>query len=105
MFITEPGYYEEGKFGIRIEDVINVVPAVGVHDFDGIGALTFNSATLAPIQTKLIDLNLLNRDEAALLNAYHLKVRDIVGAQLLRDGLVDVNEWLIRETEPIVSTN
>lgn len=53
----------------------------------------------------MIDLNLLNRDEAALLNAYHLKVREIVGAQLLQDGLVDVNEWLIKETEPIVSTN
>lgn len=78
---------------------------MGVHDFDGLGALTFNSATLAPIQTKMIDLNLLNKAEAALLNVYHLKVREIVGAQLLRDGLVDVNEWLIRETEPVVSTN
>lgn len=35
MFISnEPGYYEDGKFGIRLEDIVQVVRAEGVRDFE-----------------------------------------------------------------------
>lgn len=64
--ILEPGYYKEGDFGIRIESIVQVVKdesKVDPYDFGGRGALKFNIATLVPIQTKLINENLLTDDE------------------------------------------
>lgn len=61
--ISEPGYYHAGEFGIRIEDILCVVPATIANDFSSRGALTFKTATLAPIQAKMIDMNLINSDE------------------------------------------
>lgn len=65
-FILEPGYYHAGEFGIRIEDIICVVPATIENDFSSRGALTFKTATLVPIQAKMIDMNLINSDEVLL---------------------------------------
>ena len=33
----EPGYYEDGKFGIRIENIVKIVPAATKHNFQGTG--------------------------------------------------------------------
>lgn len=60
---TEPGYYEKDQFGIRIEDIVQVVPANTEHDFSGRGALTFKTVTMCPIQTKLINKELLLEKE------------------------------------------
>lgn len=66
--VTEPGYYEQGKFGIRIEDVIQAVkletPLRG--NFDGEGVLAFYDITMAPIQRKLIDETMLTAEEVSL---------------------------------------
>lgn len=59
----EPGYYEKGKFGIRIEDIVQIVPAQVESDFNGRGALTFRTVTMCPIHTKLINKNLLTEKE------------------------------------------
>lgn len=61
--MLEPGYYQDGEFGIRIEDIVQIVPANLKFDFNGRGALTFYTITLCPIQTKLIDPNLLDENE------------------------------------------
>jgi len=37
------------------------------------------------------------------LNDYHAKVREIVGEEMLRQGLNDVYKWLLRKTEPILT--
>lgn len=68
MFISnEPGYYEDGKFGIRIEDIVQIVPAKNVpHDFNGLGAKTFNTITMCPIQTKMVNATLLTDLEVNL---------------------------------------
>lgn len=61
MFTTnEPGYYEDGKFGVRIENVLRAVdlPDSSKH-FSGKGAYKFDDITMVPIQTKLIDVHLL----------------------------------------------
>lgn len=65
MFTSnEPGYYEDGSFGIRIESIIQVIQAPDTETyFNGKGALKFSDITMAPIQTKLIDVNLLNKAE------------------------------------------
>lgn len=102
MVVTnEPGYYEDGNFGIRIENVMEVVPASTEFSFGGVSYLTFNSLTVVPIQAKLIDLSLLHASEIAWLNAYHQSVRASVGPLLLEQGLGDVYDWLQRNTEPL----
>ena len=65
MFMSnEPGYYQDHDFGIRIEDVVQIVKdEKAPYDFNGRGALTTHSVTLVPIQTKMIDTSLLSRAE------------------------------------------
>lgn len=101
MFTSnEPGYYEEGEYGIRIEDVIQVVAADASKlrgNFGGVGALTFLDITVAPIQTTLINEELLTYDEAVWLNDYHRGVRTAV-----RSFLNDAQfAWLERETPDV----
>jgi Xaa-Pro aminopeptidase len=70
---NEPGYYREGAFGVRIENLVAVEPrAVPGAERDMLG---FESLTLAPIDTRPVDASLLDEDERAWLNAYHARVR------------------------------
>lgn len=91
---NEPGYYREGAFGIRIENLLVVHPA---ESPDGRAMLGFETLTLAPIDRRLIDPALLSGDEVAWLDAYHARVRDQIGP------LVDpeVRDWLNRATRPL----
>ncbi len=63
---NEPGYYKDGKFGIRIENLITVVKKKNV--------LKFENLTLAPIDKSLINKSLMNNKEIEWLNNYHKKV-------------------------------
>lgn len=55
MLVTdEPGYYEDGAFGIRIENVLEVVDASTPHNFGGIDYYTFQHITLAPYARNLV---------------------------------------------------
>jgi len=63
---NEPGYYENGKFGIRIENLIAVKKIKKIYKFDNL--------TLAPIDKSLIQKKLLNENEINWLNNYHAKV-------------------------------
>lgn len=67
---TEPGYYEDGKFGIRIENIVRIVKAETKHNFRDRGFLTFKTVTLVPIQTKLIDPTLLTEKEVRHLTQF-----------------------------------
>ncbi len=60
---NEPGYYEENKFGIRIENLI--------YAKKDRGKFYFKNLTLAPIDSDLIDFNLLNFKEKKYLKDYH----------------------------------
>lgn len=102
MFVSnEPGYYEDGKFGIRIEDVVEIVKAETPHNFNNRGYLTFTTITLVPKQRKLIKVDMLTDGEIEILNDYHQKCRDLVGPLLEEQGQVEAKEWLWRETEAI----
>lgn len=59
----EPGYYEKDQFGIRIEDIVQIIPAQVPNNFNGRGALTFKTVTMCPIHTKLINKTLLTEKE------------------------------------------
>lgn len=99
MFLSnEPGYYEDGKFGIRLEDIVQIVKANVPNDFAGRGALTFHTVTLCPIHTKLINVDLLTATERKGLNDYHQRVREVL-LPLLTDELT-IN-WLTKETQQI----
>lgn len=69
---NEPGYYREGKFGIRIENLVIVEP----RDIKGAERemLGFETITLAPIDRRLILKAMLTKRERDWLNAYHARV-------------------------------
>lgn len=53
-FFSEPGYYHEGEFGIRLENIVRVVKSETKFNFGNRGYLTFEDVTLVPIQTSMI---------------------------------------------------
>lgn len=92
---NEPGFYKEGAFGIRIENLVIVEPrtiAGGDRTMYG-----FETITFAPIDTRLIELSLLTDQEIVWLNDYHTKVRAILSP------LVDAETraWLEDATRPL----
>ncbi|KAI9324572.1 peptidase M24, structural domain-containing protein [Obelidium mucronatum] len=100
MTVTnEPGYYEDGKFGIRIENVMVVKEAATPYDFGGKGSLGFEHVTVVPISTKLVDVDLLLPEEREWLNKYHEEVYAKVSPLLKEDELA--LKWLEKETRAI----
>uniref|UniRef100_A0A8C7T3K1 X-prolyl aminopeptidase (aminopeptidase P) 1, soluble n=1 Tax=Oncorhynchus mykiss TaxID=8022 RepID=A0A8C7T3K1_ONCMY len=97
----EPGYYEDGLFGIRIENVVLVVPAKPKYNYRNKGSLTFEPLTLVPIQAKMVNTDLLTQKERDWVNEYHRQCRETIGAELERQGRKEAMDWLIRETQPI----
>ena len=63
---NEPGYYENGKFGIRIENLLRVKKNKKKYFFDNL--------TMAPIDKTLINKNILKKSEIHWLNDYHKNV-------------------------------
>lgn len=93
---NEPGYYDTGAFGIRIENLELVHEARDVAGGER-PMLGFESLTRVPIDTRLVDTALMTADEIAWLDAYHATVRAEVGP------LVDAatRDWLERACAPI----
>lgn len=98
---NEPGYYEDGAFGIRIENLVVTQKAATPNNFKERGFLKFDTITLVPIQAKLIDTFLLSDQELIWLNEYHQTCRELVGAHLDKTGKLKVKEWLMKATEPL----
>ena len=93
LLSNEPGYYRQGEWGIRIENLIIVNPQ------DDAGFLSFETITHCPIDKRLINAGMLTEAERAWLNAYHSKVEALVSPLL--DGDEAVREWLRRACEPL----
>lgn len=92
----EPGYYREGAFGIRIENLV-VVRAPELPEGGERPMLAFETLTLAPIDRRLIDRDLLDVDERFWLDAYHAHV-----ASALTPGLdPETADWLTMACAPI----
>lgn len=77
---NEPGYYKTGAFGIRIENLV-LVECREIAGAEG-EWLGFETLTLAPIDKALVARELLSADETEWWNAYHARVRDVIGPQL-----------------------
>ncbi|EFN83593.1 xaa-Pro aminopeptidase ApepP [Harpegnathos saltator] len=103
MFLSnEPGYYEDGKFGIRLENIELVVPAKTPYNYKDRGFLTFETVTLVPIQTSLLDVSLLTDKEIKYLNNYHAKCLEVLKPFLQGAENVQALQWLERQTLPIL---
>ena len=94
----EPGYYEDGQYGIRIENLVVIVRADTTHSFGGSKFFTFRPLTLAPLQTKLIDVAQLTDGELAWVNEYHAQVWDKISPRVQDEG---VKAWLRKATVPL----
>jgi Xaa-Pro aminopeptidase len=92
---NEPGYYKAGEYGIRIENLVLVVP----REIEGAEKemLGFETLTFAPIDRRLIDAEMLTPEELVWLNCYHAHVRARIGPSLSGADL----EWLQQACAPI----
>ena len=88
---VEPGLYREGRWGVRIENlVLNVQgPTTEFGDF-----LDFETLTLCPIDTRCIERSLMRDDEIAWLDAYHATVLERLAPRVEGDALA----WLRSRT-------
>ena len=95
---NEPGYYEDGSFGIRIENIIMVTEAKTKHTFGEKPYLGFEHVTMVPYCRNLIDESLLTRKERRWLNEYHADIFAKTKGYF-EPGSVTM-KWLERETQP-----
>ena len=93
---NEPGFYNQGAYGIRIENLVMVHEAKHVTGGDR-PMLGFETLTLAPIDRRLIDVALLSDAERNWLDAYHARVQKEVGDHLVGDDLA----WLKKACAPL----
>ncbi|KAJ7498619.1 Creatinase/aminopeptidase [Mycena latifolia] len=68
---NEPGFYDEGKFGCRIESTIVAVKKKTLREFGGDIWMGFDRCTMVPIQSKLVEFSLLTKEEKAWLEAHN----------------------------------
>ena len=77
---NEPGYYREGAFGIRLENLIVVGEAAPLGD--NRAQLSFETLTFVPFDRRLIRAEVLSPAERNWLNAYHAEVLARIGPRL-----------------------
>jgi Xaa-Pro aminopeptidase len=94
---NEPGYYKEGAYGIRIENLQYVTEAAPIAGGER-PMLGFTTLTLAPIDRRLIVVEMLSPAERAQMDAYHARVLAVVGPRLEQ---ADVRAWLEAACAPL----
>lgn len=93
---NEPGYYREGHWGVRIETLQVVTPATAVEGGER-PMHGFEQLTFAPLDRRLIDVDLLSSAERAYVDAYHAET--LAKIRPLLDE--DVGAWLKRACAPL----
>ena len=87
---NEPGYYKEGSYGIRIENLLQTIQLEN-------GMLGFNVLTLVPLDKKLINKYLLNKQEEEWVNNYHKRIFKEISPLLDKE----TNIWLEKACSPL----
>jgi len=83
---NEPGFYQEGHYGIRLENLVLVVEEAGM--------LAFETLTLAPFDLSLVEWEILTPGEKTWLHTYHRRIQETLGPHLTKEE----NLWLSRQT-------
>jgi Xaa-Pro aminopeptidase len=88
---NEPGYYEDGQFGIRCENLVFVKESIkeGLYEFENL--------TFVPFDIRLIDKTLMTNEEMNWINNYHNEVLEKIAPHVNGTTLT----WLKNATEPI----
>ncbi|RKP31945.1 Creatinase/aminopeptidase [Metschnikowia bicuspidata] len=97
LISNEPGYYSDGNYGIRIENVM-LVKESGMS-YNGRKFLEFETVTVVPYCRRLIDVKLLTAQEIKWVNEYHQQIWDKLGPSFEKTSLEYM--WLKRETSPL----
>lgn len=99
MTITnEPGYYIDGKYGIRIENLCIVTDAKEKSSL-GWDFCQLETASLCPFDRNLIDKKILEKKHVDWINEYHIRCRNYLHPLLSHDP--EAQKYLISETEPL----
>ncbi|HXF55142.1 MAG TPA: aminopeptidase P family protein [Hyphomicrobiaceae bacterium] len=93
---NEPGYYKEGAYGIRIENLVLVTEPAAVEGGER-PMMGLETLTLVPIDRRLIVPEMLDARERGWLDAYHARVLAEIGPELAADD----RAWLVAATEKI----
>ncbi|KAH9849039.1 Creatinase/aminopeptidase [Lenzites betulinus] len=96
---NEPGFYKDGEYGIRIENIVIVREAQTPNNFGDKGYLRFEHVTLCPMGKNLVDVALLSTKEREWLDAYHGEILEKVGPLVEKDERA--LRWLQRECSPL----
>ena len=98
---NEPGYYEDGAFGIRIENLLVVREMKTENNFGGKAFFGFERLTHIPIQKALIDTSMLTPDEANWVDTYHADVRERLAPLLQSADDAEALAFLEEATAPL----
>ncbi|USO02101.1 MAG: aminopeptidase P family protein [Alphaproteobacteria bacterium] len=93
---VEPGYYQEGAFGIRLENLVCVVPSEEHTDY-----LTFETLTYVPFEPELINFDALTEKEKKWLRHYH---SDLIMQNIYSLVSDDCYDWLSETAEKFRDT-
>jgi Xaa-Pro aminopeptidase len=93
---NEPGYYKEGQYGIRLENLVLVTPPQAEPGGD-LAMHGFETLTLAPFDRRMIRPELMTQEELQWLSGYHTRVLAEVGPLLDGEALA----WLERAAAPL----
>ena len=94
---NEPGYYREGAFGIRIENLIVVEDAPALADGDDRAMLSFETLTYVPFDRRLIETALLSAAERDWIDRYHADTLMLLAPRLD----TDTANWLTQACAPL----
>lgn len=97
LISNEPGFYEDGEYGIRIENIMYVKDS-GLS-YNGRSFLEFDTLTRVPFCRKLIDGSLLSTEERVWINNYHQTIWKELALSFAKNS-IEYN-WLKRETAPL----
>ncbi|KAF7992374.1 hypothetical protein HCN44_001699 [Aphidius gifuensis] len=97
---NEPGFYKAGEFGVRLENIIEVIEA-NEHTNGRRRYLKFRDATLVPYEPKLIDTSMLSPNHRRWLNDYNQRIRNELGPELKRRLRMPAFEWMMNKTRTI----
>jgi Xaa-Pro aminopeptidase len=78
---NEPGYYKQGHYGIRLENLVLITEPV-IPDGGDRPVMAFETLTLVPFDRRLVVSEILTREERDWLNAYHARVCDEIGPEV-----------------------